>query len=120
MTGYCTLDELKPLTGTTISDADLTAIIEDASREVAAYLAPLGLTASADIPAVKSATLKYAQAGVRLRDLMDDNKPRTAQQGADIVIASLRAAGLALLDQHIHAAQAQAANRISYLKKVNR
>lgn len=60
---FCTYTELQNLIGSDLSSTILGAIIDDGDREITAYLAPYNLTGSA-AGAVKTASLKLAQAGV--------------------------------------------------------
>ena len=60
---YCVYTEVQNLCGTDLSSTILGAIIDEADREIDAYIAPYNLTGSAS-GAVKSASLKLSQAGV--------------------------------------------------------
>lgn len=112
------------LDGTTI----LTAIGEQAEREVVAYLASKGITSPSG-NAVKSASLKLAHAGVLAR--YNAEKTVTKTDGASGttyqdyqddpagMIAQLRKEAFQLLDMYA-ATQTPAGSYSSYVYKVNR
>jgi hypothetical protein len=108
---YCTTGELKNLTGSTLTDAILTAIIEQGDREIDAYLAPYGV--GADASACKSASLELAKAGLidysvqhgdRADMLTAGNTTETLN--VDQMIRRYRAAAFDLLDRYVSAASA--------------
>lgn len=116
---YCTTAELKNLTGATLTDAILTAIIEQGDREIDTYLAPYGV--GADASACKSASLELAIAGLLIRGQMDGTTPDTYQAGdysqhinVDISVAAHRKAAYAILDRYVSAASAASASISKY------
>jgi hypothetical protein len=60
----CTYTELQNITGSDLSTTILGAIIDQADREIEAYLDKYGLDGSSSVGAVKAASLKLSQAGV--------------------------------------------------------
>jgi len=107
-TTYCTYTELANLTGSTLSQTILEAIINEAEREVNDYLALSGLTGVAG-NAMKSATLKLSIAGLITRRRMDGTQPGSltldgslvTSDNLDAAISGLRKAAFAILDNYI-------------------
>ena len=62
---FCTYTELANLTGSIRSSTILQAIIDEADRQVTAYLRARGVSASA-CDEMKSASLSFSQAGLLL------------------------------------------------------
>lgn len=107
---YCTIEELKSMTGTDLSDVDCTHIIELADNEVDAYLAQYGLAGSTDESAVKVASLKLATIIVYQRCHTPEH---------DTAIKELNRTAYVLLDEHIRKQTSLPNNRMVYVKKVN-
>ena len=103
---YCTTTDLVNLTGSSLSSTILQAIIDDADREINAYLAPHGLSGSGD--ACKTASLKLSRAGLMQYHRLSGIQPKsvsigdtTSQDDPDVAIKALRAEAFALLDQWV-------------------
>jgi hypothetical protein len=101
-TTNCTYTELANLTGSTLSQTVLEAIINQAEREVDSFLAPYGLSGST---AVKGATLHLSIAGLFTRYRLDGQKPGsltlgdyTTTDNIDAAIATHRNEGNRLLN----------------------
>ena len=116
---YCTTAELKNLTGSTLTDAILTAIIEQGDREIDAYLAPYGV--AADASACKSASLELAKAGILDRMRLDGTQPDQSTEGdysqtvqIESAIKRHRAAAFGILDRYVSAASAASASVSKY------
>ena len=108
---YCTTAELVNLTGSTLTDAILTAIIEQGDREIDAYLAPYGV--GADASACKSASLELAKAGLIDYSVQHGDRADMLTAGdttetlnVDQMIRRYRAAAFDLLDRYVSAASA--------------
>lgn len=116
---YCTTAELKNLTGSTLTDAILTAIIEQGDREIDAYLAPYGV--GADASACKSASLELAKAGLIDYSVQHGDRADMLTAGdttetlnVDQMIRRYRAAAFDLLDRYVSAASAASASISKY------
>jgi hypothetical protein len=121
---YCTTAELVNLTGSALSSAILTAIIEQGDREIDAYLAPSGIGGAAS-GACKSASLELAkaglldygrQAGTRSDQSTEGDYSETVQ--IEQAIARHRKTALALLDAYVAASDSTGTKQY-YLRKVN-
>ena len=104
---YCTTAELVNLTGSGLSSTILQAIIDDADREINAYLAPHGLAGSAN-DACKTASLKLSRAGLMQYHRLSGIQPKsvsigdtTSQDDPDVAIKALRAEAFDLLNQWV-------------------
>jgi len=100
---YCTTTDLVNLTGSSLSSTILQAIIDDADREINAYLAPHGLSGSGD--ACKTASLKLSRAGLMQYHRLSGIQPKsvsigdsTSQDDPDVAIAALRKEAFQVLD----------------------
>jgi len=100
---YCTTAELVNLTGSGLSSTILQAIIDDADREINAYLAPHGLGGSGDV--CKTASLKLSRAGLMQYHRLSGIQPKsvsigdtTSQDDPDVAIAALRKEAFQVLD----------------------
>lgn len=77
---YSTATELKALTGATLADADLEAIIDQADRTIDAKLRIAGIT-GANPADLKAASLEYSIAGLLTRYRLDGTKPASLSVG---------------------------------------
>jgi hypothetical protein len=93
--------DLIKVTGTQLDTPTIQAIIDEADREIAAYLAPSGISASGD--AAKAACLKFAQAGV------------AQYLRPDVDVSAYRRAGYAILDQLLETRDVQPRQRTGYM-----
>jgi len=119
---YCTTAELVNLTGSGLSSTILQAIIDDADREINAYLAPHGLGGSGD--ACKTASLKLSRAGLMQYHRLSGIQPKSvsigdtsSQDDPDIAIAALRKEAFQILDLWV-STQLSASN--TYFQRVRR
>lgn len=116
---YCTTAEVVNLTGSALSTAVLTAVIEQGDREIDTYLAPYGV--GADASACKSASLELAKAGILDRMRLDGTQPDQSTEGdhsqtvqIESAIKRHRAAAFAILDHYVSAASAASASVSKY------
>jgi len=100
---YCTTTDLVNLTGSSLSSTILQAIIDDADREINAYLAPYGLSGGGD--ACTTASLKLSRAGLMQYHRLSGIQPKsvsvgdtTSQDDPDVAIAALRKEAFQVLD----------------------
>jgi len=100
---YCTYTELTSLTGATLLQATLEAIIAQADREIDAKLAEQGLTGTAGNAQLKAASLELSIAGLITRYAMDGTRDIDAENTEDSVTAH-RARAQEILDAYIWAA----------------
>jgi hypothetical protein len=121
---HCSTTDLIALTGTT-EDATtvLTPIIQAADREVDAYLAPHGVSAS-DTGPCQQASLKLAMAGLLERGLhkgeyQASNPEFTSSVDVMRAIESNRKAAFALLDQHIEAQTSASVGTRVFVRRVD-
>jgi hypothetical protein len=106
---YCSIADVRSLTGvdiSTISDADLTTIIQTASDEIDAYLLQFDLSGNTGGSGV-SACKKLSQAGVIQRMWTDGTAPKyvtsgeeRSQNDPETAIKLLRTDAYALLEQY--------------------
>lgn len=82
---YCTNAELTLLTGTTLSTAIQTAIIDQADREIKAYIKAEGLTPPASDDDLKAASINLSKVGIITHNRMTGTQPKSAKVG-DITI----------------------------------
>ena len=120
---YCTTTDLVNLTGSSLSSTILQAIIDDADREINAYLAPHGLAGSAN-DACKTASLKLSRAGLMQYHRLSGIQPKsvsigdtTSQDDPDVAIAALRKEAFQILDLWV-STQLSASN--TYFQRVRR
>lgn len=121
---YCTTDDLANLSGSELSVAVLTAIIEQAEREIDARLAEHGLSGSGDI--IKSASLELSLAGLFTRMRLDGSKPGTLTIGPstktdaiDTAIASHKQRAWELVDLFIKVTTEASEPEESYIAITN-
>jgi hypothetical protein len=76
---YCTNTDVKVYVGTTVSDADLTAMITDADRDILAYFTAQGITVNTDT--AKSASILFTRASVAYRFYLTGEKPTSWSRG---------------------------------------
>jgi hypothetical protein len=82
---YCTNAELTLLTGTTLSTAIQDAIIDQADREIKAYIKAEGLTPPAADDDLKAASINLSKVGIITHNRMTGTQPKSAKVG-DITI----------------------------------
>ncbi|HIH03778.1 MAG TPA: hypothetical protein HA263_08020 [Methanoregulaceae archaeon] len=106
---YCTTAELLLRTGSTLGADVLQAIIDDADREIDAWLAPRGLSGTSS-GACKSASLELAKAGILDRMRLDGTQPDSSTEGdvsssvqIEPAIKRHRATAFALLQEYVDA-----------------
>ena len=106
---YCTPADVKVYVGTVVSDADLTAMIVDADRDILAFFTTRGI--SVDTNTAKSASILYTRASVAERFYLTGENPTSYSAGdysqsgaADQMGLSekLRAAALKILNDYIN------------------
>lgn len=124
-TGYCTVTDLQNLTGSKLDAGVLQAIIDDACREVDVYLGQFSLGGN-NGPACKSATIKFATAGLITRMRMDGTKGTSRSIGdytlsddPDGAIEALKIQAFALLDQYVRSQLTLPNTHRSYVVRVN-
>lgn len=121
---YCSTTDLIALTGTTLDASTiLTPIIQAADREVDAYLAPRGVSAS-DSGACQQASLKLSMAGLLERGLHTgeyeaSNPEFTSSVDVMRAIESNRKAAFALLDQYIEAQTSASVSTRVFVRRVD-
>jgi len=76
---YCTAANVKVYVGTTVSDADLTAMIVDADRDILAYFTASGETIDSDV--AKSASILLVRAAVAQRFYLTGENPTSYSAG---------------------------------------
>ena len=124
MTTYCSTTELVALSGSALDATTiLTPIITAADREIDAYLAPYGLSGSAD-GACKQASLKLSMAGLLERGLHTGTYEANSgdfENKTDIIkaIESSRKAAFTLLDRHIDAQTSLSTAKRSFVRRVD-
>lgn len=77
---YCTVDEVKNLTGTDLSDAIVESVIEQSDREIDAILRANGISGG-NANDLKAASTKLSIAGVMTRHRMDGTQPSSLSIG---------------------------------------
>lgn len=120
---YCSTSDLTNVTGSTLSSTILQALIDDGDREIDAYLAPFGVSASAS-GACKSASLKFAQAGLLYYNLQNGTMQSTSgdfTSSVDVTRAAeaLRKAAFSLLDQYVDNQTSLAATKRTFGRRVD-
>lgn len=105
---YCTNAELTLLTGTTLSTSIQDAIIDQADREIKAYLKADGLTPPAADDDLKAASLDLSKIGIITHNRMTGTQTKsvkvgdiTIQDDPDAAIASLSAKAWRIVDAYI-------------------
>jgi len=76
---YCTAANVKVYVGTTVSDADLTAMIVDADRDILAYFTARGGTVDTDV--AKTASILFTRAAVAQRFYLTGENPTSYSSG---------------------------------------
>lgn len=101
---YCLYTELANLTGSSLAQAVLEAIIAQSDREIDAKLRRAGIT-GANTDDLKAVSLEYSIAGVFTRYRLDGTKPASLSMGGlsmsdniDSAIAEHRSTGDMLLE----------------------
>jgi hypothetical protein len=119
MTIYCDTAEVRAISGipsSTVSDDDLVSIIEQADREVDAFLAPYGLAGSpSGIP--KAASIKLSTASLIEHLTIQQSRGYTA---ADLSrVDALREQAFKLLEQHVASQSFLPSSKKVYCRRVN-
>jgi hypothetical protein len=105
---YCTNTDIKVYVGTTVSDADLTAMITDADRVISAFFASREMTV--DTNTAKTASILLTRAAVAERFYITGENPTSyssgdfSQSGAADQLAlskELRAEAFRVLNEYI-------------------
>jgi hypothetical protein len=108
MTAYCIAADVKVYVGTTVSDADLTAMIVDADRDILAFFTARGI--AVDTNTAKSASILFTRASVAYRFYLTGENPTSyssgdySQSGAADQLAlskDLRAEAFRILNEYI-------------------
>jgi len=110
---YCSTAEIVLLTGTTIADTTLTELINEADREINAYLSARGATGSA-CDALKTSSQKLTNALMILR-----NPLGSEGSSAVMAVSLLRKAAFEILDDYLATKTTLNVPRRSYVVKVN-
>ena len=76
---YCTAANVKVYVGTTVSDADLTAMIVDADRDILAYFTARGSAVDTDV--AKTASILLTRAAVAQRFYLTGENPTSYSAG---------------------------------------
>jgi hypothetical protein len=76
---YCTAANVKVYVGNTVSDADLTAMIVDADRDILAYFTARGRTVDTDV--AKTASILFVRAAVAQRFYLTGENPTSYSAG---------------------------------------
>ena len=102
---FCTYTELANLTGSIRSSTILQAIIDEADRQVTAYLRARGVSASA-CDETKSASLSFSQAGLLLFGLQEGSLEASSGDFSSSVnvtgaVKALETRAFAILDDYI-------------------
>jgi len=107
MTSYCTTTDLINLTGSTRTDTQLQAIIDEGDRKINTYLKSKTITgvASDDL---KSASLTMAKAGLlefglQVGDFQASNGDFSSSLNVTEAVKALRQEAYAILDQYVAA-----------------
>jgi hypothetical protein len=105
---YCTAADVKVYVGTTVLDADLTAMIADADRDILSFFTKQGVAVDSD--AAKTASILLTRAAVAERFYLTGENPTSYSSGdytqsgaADQLALSkkLSADALKILDEYI-------------------
>jgi hypothetical protein len=111
------------LTGSALSSAVLQAIIDDGDREIDAYLGQFNLSGSAT-GAIKSASLKLAQAGLLYHALqVGDLQAGMGEFASSVDVTraaeSLRKAAMILLEQFRDSQTSISAPHLTFVRRVD-
>jgi len=108
MPTYCAYTDLQYLTGSTLSQTILEAIITQAETKLDRLLAEKGLTGSGGNATLKAAALEFSMVGLYERYRLDGTQPGSVSVGdlsmssnVDQAIALHNAEGLRLLDAYV-------------------
>lgn len=111
-------------TGSNLTDAIKQDILNEAYRQVTAYLLPYGLSPSGD--QCKSAERKYAQAELMTHLRLDGSKPASLNMGGfstsdniDQAISGLIKQAEGILDSYVQAQTTLTTSKRIYVKRVN-
>ena len=120
---YCSTAELTNVTGSAVSSTILQAIIDDGDREIDSYLGQFNLSGVAS-GACKSASLKFAQAGLLLYGLQVGNLEASTGELASSVdvtraVESLRKAAYDLLEQYRASQDTISAPHLVYVRRID-
>jgi hypothetical protein len=120
---YCSTTDLTNISGSALSSTILQALIDDGDREIDAYLGQFGLSGTAT-GACKSASLKFAQAGLLLYGLQTGTMQATSgdfSSSVDVTraVESLRKAGYQLVEQYRDSQTTLGTTRISFVRRVD-
>ena len=105
---YCTAADVKVYVGTTVSDADLTAMIADADRDILSFFTKQGVAVDSDT--AKTASILLTRAAVAERFYLTGENPTSYSSGdytqsgaADQLALSkkLSADALKILDEYV-------------------
>lgn len=105
---YCTAADVKVYVGTTVSDADLTAMIVDTDRDVLAFFTTRGI--AVDTNTAKSASILFTRASVAYRFYLTGENPTSyssldySQSGSADQLAlsrDLRAEAFRILNEYV-------------------
>jgi len=118
---FCTYTELANLTGSVRSSTILGAIIDEADRQLTAYLKARGVTASA-CDETKSASLALSQAGLLHFGLQEGSFQATSGDFSSSVnvteaVKALEARAYSILDDYISRQISLTTPRRTYLMK---
>ena len=118
---FCTYTELANLTGSIRSSTILQAIIDEADRQVTAYLRARGVSASA-CDETKSASLSFSQAGLLLFGLQEGSLEASSGDFSSSVnvtgaVKALETRAFAILDDYISRQISLTVPRRSYMMK---
>ena len=110
---YCTSTDIINVTGTTLDSTTLGAIIDEADREINAYLVSRGTTGAAG-DSCKTASIKLTNALMILRN------PLGSEGSASVMAVSLlRKAAFEILDDYLAGKSSLSVPRRQYVVKVN-
>jgi len=105
---YCEYTDITNLTGTTLSQSIIEAVIAQADREIDGILAPHGLSGSST-GLIKSASIELSIAGIYTRQRMDGKAPNSLtldgglsiSTNVDAAIEHHRSVGLKYIQDYI-------------------
>jgi len=120
---YSTAAELKLLTGSTLADANCTAIIEAGDRKIDAYLSPYGLGGAAS-GACKEASLEMGKAGLLEEGLQSGKYQATSgdfTSSVDVIkaIEHHQKSAFKLLDLYVVAQSSLASSKRAFVRRVD-
>lgn len=113
MASYCSTSDIIAITDTTLDTTTLQAIIDDADREINAYLKARGYGGGA-CDELKTASIRLTNAEMILRN------PTGAEGNASILaVNTLRKSAFDILDNYLATKTSLSIPRRSYVVKVN-